>query len=355
MIIYYIKNKLNGKGYVGQHCGNSDSRWKQHLREALQLENPKPLYSAIRKYGIDNFSYEVLEEVPIELGQKFLDVAEISWIHKKNTYIGNKQGYNLTLGGGGGVREFCSTKGEGKAQYRWGQYSTNGDFIKEYNTPTQAATILGCPNYRHLYHAANWHEGKGMYGKLYCGFMWKKVKLGQNLPKKITPLHELDMEKAIPISRKKKPKSSVSQDYEIGQYDFLGNLVNTWPNNGEIIGRALNMEGDSIRRNLRGESVLTYGFMWKRFEKGKTPKKIAAPGLLKDSFSIDPKLFYDEPVLKIDVSDGDILNKYDSVSSIPIPFMKQIPIYLEAMENYNIDDDNFHWVFKKNYDSMSKD
>ena len=95
--------------------------------------------------------------------------------------------------------------------------------------------------------------------------------------------------------------------------------------------------------------------MWKRFEKGKTPKKIAAPGLLKDSFSIDPNLFYDEVILKIDVSDGDILNKYDSVSSIPIPFMKQIPIYLEAIENYNIDNDNFHWVFKKNYDSMNKD
>ena len=354
MIIYYIKNKLNGKGYVGQHCGNSDSRWKQHLRESLQLENPKPLYSSIRKYGVDNFSYEVLEEVPIELGQKFLDIAEISWIHKKNTYIGNKQGYNLTLGGGGGVREFCSTKGEGKAQYKWGQYSTDGDFIKEYNTPTQAATILGCQNYRHLYHAANWHEGKGMYGKVYCGFMWKKVKLDQKLPKKITPLVGLDMEKITPINKKKKPNSSIRQDYEIGQYDFLGNLINTWPNNGEIIGRTLNMEGDSIRRNLRGESVLTYGFMWKRFEKGKTPKKIAAPGLLKDSVSIDPNLFYDEPILKIDVSDGDILNKYDSVSLIPIPFMKQIPIYLEAIENHNIDYDNFHWIFEKNYNSMSK-
>lgn len=354
MIIYYIKNKLNGKGYVGQHCGNSDSRWKQHLREALQLENPKPLYSAIRKYGIENFSYEILEEVPIELGQKFLDIAEISWIHKKNTYIGNKQGYNLTLGGGGGVREFCSTKGEGKARYKWGQYSTNGDFIKEFDTPTQAATILGCPNYRHLYHAANWHEGKGMYGKVYCGFMWKKVELGQELPKKITPLLELDMEKSTPITKRKKPKSSVSQDYEIGQYDFLGNLVNIWPNNGEIIGRTLNMEGDAIRRNLRGESVLTYGFMWKRFEKGKSPKKIAAPGLLKDSFSIDPNLFYDEPILKIDVSDGDIINKYDSVSQIPIPFIKQIPIYLEAVENYNIDNDNYHWIFEKNHNSKKK-
>ena len=95
--------------------------------------------------------------------------------------------------------------------------------------------------------------------------------------------------------------------------------------------------------------------MWKRFEKGMSPKKIAAPGLLKDSFSIDPNLFYDEPVLKIDVSDGDILNKYDSVSQIPIPFMKQIPIYLEAMKNYNIDNDNYHWVFEKKHNSRKKD
>jgi group I intron endonuclease len=349
MIIYYIKNKINGKGYVGQHCGNSDSRWKQHLREALQLENQKPLYSAIRKYGIENFTYQELETVPIEMGQKALDIAEISWIHKKNTYIGNKKGYNLTLGGGGGVREFCSSKGEGKAKYKWGQYSKDGILLKDFNTPTQAATILGCNNYRHLYHAANWHEGKGQFGKTFCGFMWKKVLMSEELPKKITPLLELGTEKPLKIKKTKIPNSSTSNEFEIGQYDFLGNLINTWPNNAEVIGRTLNMEGDAIRRNLRDESVLTYGFMWKRFEKGKTPKKISAPGLLKDSFTIDPNLFYDEPIMKIDVSDGDILNKYESISSIPIPFMKQIPIYLEALENYNIDGDNFHWVFEKDF------
>lgn len=34
--------------------------------------------------------------------------------------------------------------------------------------------------------------------------------------------------------------------------------------------------------------------------------------------------------------------------------MKQIPIYLEAIEKYNIDYNNFHWIFEKNYNSMSK-
>ena len=61
MIIYLITNTVNGKKYVGQHCGTTDSRWKQHLQAALKLEDPKPLYASMRKYGIENFKYEVLE------------------------------------------------------------------------------------------------------------------------------------------------------------------------------------------------------------------------------------------------------------------------------------------------------
>ena len=35
MIIYLITNTVNGKKYVGQHCGDSTKRWKEHLSSAL--------------------------------------------------------------------------------------------------------------------------------------------------------------------------------------------------------------------------------------------------------------------------------------------------------------------------------
>ena len=56
-------------------------------------------YKAIRKYGIENFSFEVLEECTAEE----LDEKEKYWIKYYNTYIGweNCQGYNMTIGGSG--------------------------------------------------------------------------------------------------------------------------------------------------------------------------------------------------------------------------------------------------------------
>lgn len=349
MIIYYIKNKINGKGYVGQHCGSKDSRWKQHLRESLNIENPYPLYRAIRKYNIKNFSYEVLEEIPIEMGQRELDLREIYWIHQKNTYIGNKNGYNQTLGGSGGVRSFCKAAGTGKASFKWGQYDVEGNFIKSWDTPKQASLVLGQDNYRHLYHAANWHEGKGKYGKTFAGYMWKKVPINQKLPQKITPFSEITKKKSPVLKKVIKPKSSYSTDYEIGQYNFSGELVNIWPNNGEFIGRTLKMEGDAIRRNLRGEAVLTYGYMWKRFKKNEVPKKIPTAPISSSGLSIDKNLFYDEPVIKLDLVTNDIMNRYQSISEIPSPFMEQIGFYKEATQKENFDGDHILWIFEKDY------
>jgi group I intron endonuclease len=351
MIIYYIKNKVNGKGYVGQHCGDKDHRWKQHLRDSLKLSRNEPLYQSMRKYGSDNFTYEVLEEIPIEMGQRELDLREIFWIHNKNTYIKNKNGYNQTLGGGGGVRNFCKAKGESRPSYKWGQYDTFGNFIKSWDTPKQAARILSRDNYRHLYHAANWHEGKGKFGKTFAGYMWKKVPINQELPNQITPLSKLGTKKAPKIKSVTIPSSSTSNNFEIGQYNFEGELVNIWPNNGELIGRTLNLEGDAIRRNLRGEGVLTYGYMWKRFKKGTTPKLIDTAPMQSAGLSIDKFLFYDQPIVKIDLYTQDVMNKYPSIADTPIPFMNQIQIYLEATQKRNLNGDNVLWLFEKDYNS----
>ena len=89
--IYKITNKINGKVYIGQSI-DIKRRWKDHR---THYKNGKyPLYFAMIKYGIENFSFEVIEECEKEK----LNDREIYWISFYNSNNKNN-GYNLTNGG----------------------------------------------------------------------------------------------------------------------------------------------------------------------------------------------------------------------------------------------------------------
>ena len=100
MIIYKIQNKKNNKVYIGKHCGQGDERWKTHLKNALDKTRPEHLYRAMNLYGIDNFTYEVLEKHPISVGDEFLSEREKFYI-KKYQSRSDENGYNMTEGGEG--------------------------------------------------------------------------------------------------------------------------------------------------------------------------------------------------------------------------------------------------------------
>ena len=63
--IYLIKNLMNGHCYVGQSM-DIEKRWQDHeytVNNNKLLAYHYPLYRAIRKHGIENFYFDVLEEV----------------------------------------------------------------------------------------------------------------------------------------------------------------------------------------------------------------------------------------------------------------------------------------------------
>ena len=98
--IYCITNLINGKRYIGQSI-RIENRWEEHKRNAFDLsreEYNKPFYQAIRKYGLDNFSFEVLEEC----SQEKLNEREVYWIEFYQTFpLKLGKGYNLYPGGEG--------------------------------------------------------------------------------------------------------------------------------------------------------------------------------------------------------------------------------------------------------------
>jgi len=95
--IYKIINNINKKVYIGQ-SSNIEKRWQEHIstsqHETYYNHTRSLLYPAIKKYGINNFSFEIIEECKLfELDEK-----EIYWI---NYYQSNnkEKGYNILSGG----------------------------------------------------------------------------------------------------------------------------------------------------------------------------------------------------------------------------------------------------------------
>lgn len=91
--IYQITNQINGKIYIGKTEFSIEKRFKEHCDDAYRESKEKrPLYAAMRKYGIENFRIELLEETDSP------EEREMYWIEQKQSF---KNGYNATMGGDG--------------------------------------------------------------------------------------------------------------------------------------------------------------------------------------------------------------------------------------------------------------
>ena len=154
--IYKITNKINGNAYVGLSI-NIEKRWKDHI-DRSQNENDKEydkvLYHAFRKYGIDNFQFEILEECkPEELKDK-----EIYWIQYYNTF---KHGYNATPGG-----DLVDTHGEKHPRHKL----TEKDVI-EIRQLWASKTI----STREMYYEYQNKIAKTGFKKIYTWQTWKNI------------------------------------------------------------------------------------------------------------------------------------------------------------------------------------
>lgn len=94
--IYKIKNLINGKAYIGMTARDPSKRWWEHCNIAEQ-KSGYFIHQAIRKYGSDYFSFQVIVQTKIK---EHLKDLEILMIKEHNTHM-SKNGYNKTWGGDG--------------------------------------------------------------------------------------------------------------------------------------------------------------------------------------------------------------------------------------------------------------
>jgi len=97
MLIYLIRNLLNGKAYVGQTVKTVEERWRRHCWPCSSQTN-MPIVLALQKYGKKNFSVSVIDTAT---SQEELNQKEKWWAHQLSTF--SPTGYNLRAGGGRGA------------------------------------------------------------------------------------------------------------------------------------------------------------------------------------------------------------------------------------------------------------
>lgn len=102
MGLIYMRISPSGGKYIGKTTKRETERWSDHNYEAYNKKSNDYntiLNKAIRKYGADNFTVQILED---NIDNDLLGEREEYWINYYNTYyLNNNHGYNMTHGGDG--------------------------------------------------------------------------------------------------------------------------------------------------------------------------------------------------------------------------------------------------------------
>lgn len=167
-IIYQYTNQINGKQYIGQTI-NPEQRFKQHKSSAFNKNDKDyeaPLHRAFRKYGYENFTYEILmEEYNNDID--LLNLIESYYIQKYNSKIPN--GYNILDGGKNSEREYSE---ESKEKMRWSHASLTKEeveFLREAYKNHQSPTEIYKNKYENKMH---WQSFMNIWtGKRYSSVM----------------------------------------------------------------------------------------------------------------------------------------------------------------------------------------
>lgn len=215
--VYLITNKINDHKYVGGSV-NIQERFRQH-KNYNDVEN-SAIDKAIKKYGADNFTYQIITELPADWN--IIGEHEKYWIKFYNTFH-DKKHYNLT--NGGECFEFSqetkdkiskSRKGKycGEKNHNYGKHlpkevrnkiskSRKGRFVKEqnafYNKHHSISQKESWSKSRSINQNTTgfYHVTKQKNNRLLQGFNWLYQYYDGNKRKKIGSVDIFELKKKI--------------------------------------------------------------------------------------------------------------------------------------------------------------
>ena len=131
MIIYMATNKINGKKYIGQTVKELTERKKGHKYDALHRNRNIPFHNAIKKYGMDNFEWDVIWKGTERQDDPYLlDRMERRFMKEYEPE------YNVRTGGQNGYRHSDDTKEKMKETWR----TTRQDRLQKFIVTTPDGT-----------------------------------------------------------------------------------------------------------------------------------------------------------------------------------------------------------------------
>lgn len=131
--IIYCATFPNGKKYIGQTVQPLKQRKAQHKSFALNFYDNFIFHKAIRKYGFDCITWEILEK-DIQTIEE-LNQREEYWIENKHTYYRDGNGYNMSRGGDNYEHMYRFNEEEIEKIIEWYKECGNSyEIAKKYNT-----------------------------------------------------------------------------------------------------------------------------------------------------------------------------------------------------------------------------
>lgn len=204
--IYKITNMINGKSYIGQSV-DIHRRWRMEIADSNNVNNHSydyPLMKAFRKYGIDNFKFEIIEEC----NNEELNQRETYWIDYFDTFF---HGYNQTLGGDTTIRQ-PKENVIGVISDLINTKMLHKDIASKWNMSTEM--VQGINTGRYWKHNADYPLQKKQIIKSYCEKCGKEITKGSKLC--------FDCNHVLQMSNSSKPdKEVLIKDL----YDLQGNFT----------------------------------------------------------------------------------------------------------------------------------
>ena len=237
-IIYGWYCTVTDKWYIGQTV-NPEKRFNCHIDRAINKKDKTYFYNSIRKYGLENFVYCVLEENVL---RENLNMREMGWIEYYDSFY---CGYNLTSGGDTNVIISEETRRKLSESHK-GIHPTEETRRK----------------------LSESHKGKGLTTKGKGRTPWNKgIPMTEETRKRMSESHKgkktwnCGKTNVYSDEAKRKISKARSKNKLINKYDLEGNFIKQY----ECLydAKKENPNCSNISKVCRGKRRQDGGFIWK--------------------------------------------------------------------------------------------